>query len=102
LRKIQVDNAFEEALEALEQKEYEKVRLQFENAENLYKILEDTEKESQCREMIAIAESEMLLEQGKMQYGAKKYLLARKSFIQAKNEFKELGNAKKCLNAKNG
>ena len=102
LQKITADSAFEDALEAFEQGEYEKAKVQFIPLENQYRILKDTERESQCREMIAECErvvmsreAEMLFERGKMQYDTMNYPSARESFVQAQEIFEELGDQEK-------
>ncbi|KYK36342.1 MAG: hypothetical protein AYK19_00955 [Theionarchaea archaeon DG-70-1] len=102
LQEIQADSAFKRAMEAFEQGNYRKAKPQFENLLNQYRILKDTERESKCREMITACEkmqrfkdAETLLEKGKNQFETFKYPWAKKSFIQARDEFEELRDAEK-------
>ncbi len=101
MQEIQADTAFEEAVNMVDQGEYEKAKSQFVTAESLYRVLKDTEKESQCSAMITECEemeelkkeAERLFEQGKTQYGAEQYEEAKESFTQAKPKFEELEDA---------
>jgi len=102
IQKMQADNAFEEAVEVFEQGEYKKAQSQFEELEPLYRILKDTERESECRELITeceriekLGEAEKLLEEGKKQYEAEEYGEAKESFVQARNLLKEAGDTEK-------
>lgn len=102
MQKIQADTAFQKGLTALDQMDPGTAKSQFERAENLYRILEDAERESQCREMLnecerleALKEAEAILEQGKMQFGNLRFSRAEESFIQAKDMFEELGDVEK-------
>ncbi len=102
IQEIHADNTFEEAAEAFEQGEYEEAKLKFEKAEPLYRVLKDTEKEFQCREMIIECEkillekeAKTLLEQGIIQYESEDYTRAKKSFIQARTKFEELEDTEK-------
>lgn len=102
LQKIHADNSFEKGTEAFEQKEYERAQSQFKEAELLYRILKDTERESECREIITecerillTKEAERLFKQAKEQYESEDNKKAKESFIQSRDKFEELGDAEK-------
>lgn len=108
MQRIQADDTYEEALEAFNQGEYEKAKSDFETAEYLYRILKDTEREAECREMITECEkmeelrkeAEDLFEQGKTQYEAEQYEEAKESFTQAQTKFEGLEDAERIAACK--
>ena len=94
VQKIRADNMVEEATEAFSQEEYEKARSLFEEAQILYRALKETEKESECREMIAECErfgAGAQLEQGKMHYEGED------SLVQAEDRHEEPGDTEKVF-----
>ena len=103
IQKIQADTAFQDGMDAFNEKNYETAQEHFEKAETLYTTIKDAEGEAACREMTdeierigeLRKEADSLLEQGKTQFDGEQYELAQESFNQARQKYEELGDTQK-------
>jgi hypothetical protein len=103
VQKIQADAAFQEGTDAFNKREYTEAKLKYEEAQNLYTFIKDTEGEAACTDMInqcirigeVKKEAGELFEQGVTYYEKQVYTEAAKSFNKARTMYGEIGDTNK-------
>ena len=103
VQKIQADAVFQEGTDAFNKREYTEAKLKYEEAQNLYKFIKDTEREAACTEMVnqcirigeVEKEADELFEQGVTYYENQVYTEAVKSFTKARAMYEEIGDTAK-------
>ena len=103
VQRIQADAVFQEGTDAFNEREYTEAKLKYEEAQDLYTFIKDTEREAACTEMInqcirigeVKKEADELLEQGITYYEKQVYTEAAKNFDKARIMYEEIGDTDK-------